>query len=844
MAKLASLIVDLKADNAQLKHALDGVQKQLGGLQQKVSSVGKMFTVALGAKVFKDGISALGRLITTGAQAADRMGKLAQSVGAPVEALSRLNYAARLSNLTTDQLGSSMGRLAKQMAEAAGGSKQQMRLFEVLGVKVKDANGNLRTTDQVLLDVAEAFAGMEDGAGKAALAQELFGKSGAQLIPYLNQGKEGLKALGLEADKFGQVVTDKSAKAAADFNDALEKMKMLSEGVALKVAENLTPSLTDLSNQLSKDSTALEDVSNVITGIAKALMTAAAGILLVADIFGKTIGFIGAAAAHVSELFDDQKVGSAQAWRERGHELAAAFEEGIGKSISGFGDRTKALWNPSTGSSPLVPDDMITPLTGKPKRKAPLMGEGPIMKMKGIEISEDDVRLLRLRDMLEERSQYGEITKINGLDPGVAHADTGPGTLAKSQRERSASMYDMWASDQRSIITNIKKNLKNLGAGVADAMKAAADSLGRGTMHGVQLMNSKLGDLGAMFGTAIEGFEAGGIWGAVMAVIVDLVSRLEKFIEIVQVADGIVFQLLEQLGPSLEMLITALKPLLGAVGILVQIVGAALGPVISSLAGALEALAPTLVIVGYLLSAVLQPVALLLAIVLKGLAWVFKEVLFPVIKYVTLGILYVLKGIAMVWNGIVDAVTGIIMGLRNALATAAAALSINIDGVLKELSNWAVGVSKMKATTGNLDKQIEDLNNATFETAGGMADAAAASYQAAGAQKEQTKAVTEATRAWLNVPQGLKVNFHRFESMTPMADGGVVTRPLNALIGEAGPEAVIPLGQAGGIGGTFYVTIKSDDPDRIWERIKRLMERDNYRQKGTILGLTPRTAGG
>lgn len=64
-----------------------------------------------------------------------------------------------------------------------------------MGIKVQDANGNLKSSDQLLKEVAGKFAGYQDGAAKAALAQELFGRSGAELMPLLNAGAEGISAI-------------------------------------------------------------------------------------------------------------------------------------------------------------------------------------------------------------------------------------------------------------------------------------------------------------------------------------------------------------------------------------------------------------------------------------------------------------------------------------------------------------------------------------------------------------------------------------------------------------------------------------------------------------------------
>jgi hypothetical protein len=94
--------------------------------------------------------------------------------------------------------------------------------LNALGVSATDVHGQIRPTEQVLLDLADKFSAMPDGADKAALAVKLFGKEGLAIIPFLNQGREGITALMEEAQRLGLVMSEDVARASEVFNDNLD----------------------------------------------------------------------------------------------------------------------------------------------------------------------------------------------------------------------------------------------------------------------------------------------------------------------------------------------------------------------------------------------------------------------------------------------------------------------------------------------------------------------------------------------------------------------------------------------------------------------------------------------
>jgi TP901 family phage tail tape measure protein len=158
------------------------------------------------------------------------------------ESLSRLDYAAKLSDVSLGQLQVGLGQLSKNMQSGN-------EAFTALGISVTDAQGNLRGTEEVLLDVAERFGGMEDGAGKTALAMAIFGRSGADLIPMLNAGRDGLAQMTDEAARFGLTISTQTSKAAEGFNDNLTRISSVLTGLGNKIAERSAPAMRDLTDR-------------------------------------------------------------------------------------------------------------------------------------------------------------------------------------------------------------------------------------------------------------------------------------------------------------------------------------------------------------------------------------------------------------------------------------------------------------------------------------------------------------------------------------------------------------------------------------------------------------------
>lgn len=251
MSENKTEIVISAVNNAD--QAFRQINSQFGDLSKRAETFnGKL-------QKLSGGLAALGVSVSAGAFAtwikgaidmADEMGKMSQKVGISVESLSVLKYAGELADVSLEQLGIGMKQLSKNMMEAATGGKDQVAAFKALGVEYRNADGTMRSADDVFRDLADRFSGMEDGAAKTAIAMKLFGKSGSDMIPLLNSGAKGLREAADETQRFGQTISQETAKKAEEFNDNLRKLKLSSSGLGLSIANDLLPPLTRLTEKL------------------------------------------------------------------------------------------------------------------------------------------------------------------------------------------------------------------------------------------------------------------------------------------------------------------------------------------------------------------------------------------------------------------------------------------------------------------------------------------------------------------------------------------------------------------------------------------------------------------
>lgn len=295
--KLAFILSATDKMSRIIDEAVKKSTNKLSAFERTTGKIGRSMTKA-GTVMLGASAAVGGSILAVGKSTADYAGDMydmARGAGIGVEAFQKLAYAGRMSGVETEKLSASLVKFDRMVAEATGGNKTYMQTFEDLGIKIKDSAGNLRQPNEIFEDVADIFHNTEDGIGKTALAVELFGKSGADLIPMLNDGKAGLKAFYAEAERLGLALSNEMIAKGDAFSDQLENIGEQVKGVKLQLGAALIPAL----------SAATEKISKVIDKITKWVQEnpeLAATIGNIAMTTGKWIAILGTAAIAISSV--------------------------------------------------------------------------------------------------------------------------------------------------------------------------------------------------------------------------------------------------------------------------------------------------------------------------------------------------------------------------------------------------------------------------------------------------------------------------------------------------------------------------------------------------------------
>jgi hypothetical protein len=245
MATIGKLAVQITADTKGLSTGLKGAGSEVDSFGTRIEGLTKKLKI-IGPLAAAAGAAFAVNMVRSVANTADALGKLSTRTGVAVEDLSRLQYAASLSDVSTQELSGGITRLSRSMSDAASGTGEAGKAFEAMGITVQNQDGTLRSQVDVLNDIADRFASYEDGAQKSALAQQIFGRSGTQLITVLNGGSAALKSMGEESDRLGNTIDQKTAKAAEQFNDNISRLDTAVGGLSRQIAGPLIQSLADL----------------------------------------------------------------------------------------------------------------------------------------------------------------------------------------------------------------------------------------------------------------------------------------------------------------------------------------------------------------------------------------------------------------------------------------------------------------------------------------------------------------------------------------------------------------------------------------------------------------------
>ena len=341
----------------QTRGAFDSIKRNLGDLGNAARSInGLLGTLGLAVSA-----AGLGAMVKASLDSADSLSKLSQRVGITVESLSTLIPVADLAGVSGEKFEGGLRKLATRMLDAATGSDEAARGFAAVGVSIQNQDGTLRATDQVLLDLTDRFKAMPDGAQKTALAVDLFGKSGADLIPFLNQGRDGVEALTTELQALGVQIGGDTAAQAEVFNDSLAKVRLAITSIGNRVIEAFLPAMNDMANGMVESAKQGGSLRAILDGVVLVLKTLALGAATVGKAFVALGEAIGAGMAAAVEALSGNVSGAKAIITELKGSLVQRLDELAEFRDSRFDPKPVEVRAPAIVADPSLIDRLRTP---------------------------------------------------------------------------------------------------------------------------------------------------------------------------------------------------------------------------------------------------------------------------------------------------------------------------------------------------------------------------------------------------------------------------------------------------------------------------------------------------
>lgn len=352
MTTIATLTIEMAANIARLQSDMDQAKRLVGDTMQQLQRAADMAKAAFVAFTGVASVGAFAGMVRGAIDAAAGLNDLALKTGATVEALSAFGSVGRLSDTSLETIGAAMNRLSKNMTETTEESRGTARALQALGIDF-DAFSAM-SPDERMLAVAQAMGQFADGGEKSAAAMALFGKQGADLLPFLGD----LAAAGELQAK----VTAEQAAMADNFGDNLTRLQASGDAWKRELSMGMLPALNDAAQAfldvmngsgglreqlraLVADGTITQWTRMAVNGLTYVL-DAATYVWRTLETVGHTIAAVAAAAVAVADgdfrraasIMDDLGNNLGDVWSEEtlGQKLRARMDE-----LQAVGDRAE-----------------------------------------------------------------------------------------------------------------------------------------------------------------------------------------------------------------------------------------------------------------------------------------------------------------------------------------------------------------------------------------------------------------------------------------------------------------------------------------------------------------------
>lgn len=323
---------------------------------------------------------------------ADNIITLSMQTGQSTQQLQEFAYASELIDVSVDTLQGSLTKLTNNMQDTMNGTGNAKASFEALGVSVTNADGSMRSANDVFYETIDALGQVKNDTERDAMAMDIFGRSAQDLNPLIIQGSKTLKAYADEAHNVGYVLDDEALSALGAVDDAYQRLQKTQEGVKNQLAVEFAPYLEEFYGDVTtmvkdggksiKDSgivdafgmmletvgdilNPMSDLSNNrVPALTKALQPLAKVMALMADAAELLKGVINFGTGHISEGWGQMKHAlgfgyssgngnnyqnlldsyNEQQWGQSASDLSKAYEEAVARGDSSTIGITEDEW--------------------------------------------------------------------------------------------------------------------------------------------------------------------------------------------------------------------------------------------------------------------------------------------------------------------------------------------------------------------------------------------------------------------------------------------------------------------------------------------------------------------
>ena len=305
-------------------------------LAVKLASVAKVGSTVMEGGL-EDGGATLAAIAVRAAKAGDQIDKMSARTGASAEFISQMGFAMEQSGGSVQDMEKGLFGLSRSYLAASQGGKAAIDGFNQIGVTMQDLEG-LSPEDQ-MRRVADGLKSIEDTSKRGAVAQQLFGRAGRQMLPLLSTGASGMKAYAAESDALGRTMSTEQVAAAASFVDALNRVKTIVKGLMFDLGSGLLPVLENILLDVQAAANVFGGVETSIDGTSKA----GEGLGDTLAMLGSPIEFLVKAGAAIAGAFRLAQAAVSKAGQTLAKFIVLASK--AGERIPGIGKFSKNVGN-------------------------------------------------------------------------------------------------------------------------------------------------------------------------------------------------------------------------------------------------------------------------------------------------------------------------------------------------------------------------------------------------------------------------------------------------------------------------------------------------------------------